>query len=194
MTLSSLFIDSDTYWKISSSLVMLMIATITWAFRAKSVLVRGIFTLITIVAGLFLIGIIYHVKTKMIVYDVQETIDIVREQPANINGAVLTERKKTGNISASSQWLNAVDEKLPELVGKLDNETEKRDLTFCVKQSKQDLSNVTSIVGAGAGADDDNRILLDNLLITCLKDKGYKFKSLPPSPKISDVARSLLPI
>ena len=109
----------------------------------------------------------------MIVYDVQETIDIVREQPANINGAVLTERKKTGNISASSQWLNAVDEKLPELVGKLDNETEKRDLTFCVKQSKQDLSNVTSIVGA----DDDKQILLDNPLITCLKDKGYEFKS-----------------
>ena len=190
MTLSSLFIDSDTYWKISSSLVMLMIATITWAFRAKSVLVRGIFTLITIVAGLFLIGIIYHVKTKMIVYDVQETIDIVREQPANINGAVLTERKKTGNISASSQWLNAVDEKLPELVGRLNNETEKRDLTFCVKKSKEDLSNVTSIVGA----EDDKQILLDNPLITCLKDKGYEFKSLPPSPKISDVARSLLPI
>ena len=191
MTLSSLFIDSDTYWKISSSLVMLMIATITWAFRAKSVLVRGIFTLITIVAGLFLIGIIYHVKTNMIVYDVQDTIDILKEeQPANINGAALTERKKTVNISASSQWLNTVDEKLPELVGRLDNEAEKRDLTFCVKKSKEDLSNVTSIVGA----EDDNRILLDNPLITCLKDKGYKFKSLPPSPKITDVARSLLPI
>ena len=173
MTLSSLFIDSDTYWQMLGSLGLLILVATLWSLTAESVLVRGISQLITIVSGLLLIGFIYYVEDKMIVYDVQETINIIKEeQPANINGTVLTTGEKSSNIRASSQWLNAVDEKLPELVGRLDNETEKRDLTFCVKKSKQDLSNVTSIVGA----EDDKQVLLDNPLITCLKDKGYKFK------------------
>lgn len=173
MTLTSLFINLDTYWQMLGSLGLLILVATLWSFTAESVLVRGISQLITIVSGLLLIGFIYYVEDKMIVYDVQETINIIKEeQPANINGTVLNERKKTDIIRASSSWLNAVDEKLPKFVGRLDNETEKRDLTFCVKKSKQDLSNVTSIVGT----DDDKQVLLDNPLITCLKDKGYKFK------------------
>lgn len=172
MTLSTLFIDSTTYWLMCGGLALILLTSTSWIPTVENIVVKGICALVTIVSGLLLIGFIYYAESKMIMYDDQVAIDI-REQPAKINGTVLTTGKKSSNISASSQWLNAVDEKLPELVGKLDNETEKRDLTFCVKQSKQDLSNVTSIVGA----EDDNRVLLDNPLITCLKDKGYKFKS-----------------
>ena len=172
MTLSTLFIYSTTYWVMCGGLALILLTSTSWILTVENIVVKGICALITIVSGVLLISFIYYAESKMIIYDDQVTIDIVREQSTKINGTVLTTGEKS-SISASSQWLNAVDEKLPELVGKLDNETEKRDLTFCVKQSKQDLSNVTSIVGA----EDDNRILLDNPLITCLKDKGYKFKS-----------------
>lgn len=171
MTLSTLFIDSTTYWLMCGGLALILLTSTSWIPTVENIVVKGICALITIVSGLLLIGFIYYAASKMIMYDDQVAIDI-REQPAKINGTVLTTGNNSSDISASSQWLNAVDEKLPELVGRLDNETEKRDLTFCVKQSKQDLSNVTSIVGA----EDDNRILLDNPLITCLKDKGYKLK------------------
>ena len=173
MTLSTLFIDSTTYWLMSGGLALILLTSTSWILTVENIVVKGICALITIVSGVLLIGFIYYVESKMIIYDDQVTIDIVREQSAKINGTVLTTGEKSSDISASSQWLNAVDEKLPELDGRLDNETEKRDLTFCVKKSKQNLSNVTSIVGA----EDDNRVLLDNPLITCLKDKGYKFKS-----------------
>lgn len=173
MTLSTLFIYSTTYWVMCGGLALILLTSTSWILTAENIVVKGICALITIVSGVLLIGFIHYAESKMIIYDDQVAIDIVREQSAKINGSVLTTGEKSSNISASSQWLNAVDEKLPELVGKLDNETEKRDLTFCVKQSKQDLSNVTSIVGA----DDDKQILLDNPLITCLKDKGYEFKS-----------------
>lgn len=171
MTLSTLFIDSTTYWLMFVGLGLISLTAASWIHTIENIVVEGICVLVTIVSGILLIGFIYYTESKMIIYDEQVAIDI-REQSAKIHGTVLTTGNNSSDISASSQWLNAVDEKLPELVGKLDNETEKRDLTFCVKQSKQDLSNVTSIVGA----DDDKQILLDNPLITCLKDKGYKFK------------------
>lgn len=179
MTLSSLFIDSTTYWLMFVGLGLISLTAASWIHTKENIVVEGICVLVTIVSGILLIGFIYYTESKMIIYDEQVTIDIIREQSAKINGTVLTTGKKSGDISASSRWLNAVDEKLPELVGRLNNETEKRDLTFCVKKSKEDLSNITSIVGA----EDDKQVLLDNPLITCLKDKGYEFKSLPPSPK-----------
>jgi hypothetical protein len=172
MTLSTLFIDSTTYWLMLVGLALISLSCASWIHTLENIVVEGICTLITIVSGVLLIGFIYYAESKMIIYDDQVTIDI-REQSAKINGTVLTTGKNSSDISASSQWLNAVDEKLPKLVGRLDNETEKRDLTFCVKKSKQDLFNVTSIVGT----EDDKQVLLDNPLITCLKDKGYKFKS-----------------
>lgn len=191
MTLSSLFIDSTTYWLMFVGLGLISLTAASWIHTKENIVVEGICVLVTIVSGILLIGFIYYTESKMIIYDEQVTIDIIREQSAKINGTVLTTGKKSGDISASSRWLNAVDEKLPELVGRLNNETEKRDLTFCVKKSKEDLSNVKSIVGA----EDDKQILLDNPLITCLKDKGYEFKSLPPLvQKINDAVRSLLPI
>lgn len=174
MTLSTLFIDSTTYWLMFGGLTLIILAAGSWIHTIENIVVKGICILVTIASGLLLIGFIYYAESKMIMYDDQVAIDIVdvREQSAKINGTVLTTGKKSGDISVASQWLNAVDEKLPELVGRLNNETEKRDLTFCVKKSKELLSNVTSIVGA----EDDNRVLLDNPLITCLKDKGYEFK------------------
>ena len=172
MTLSTLFIDSTTYWVMCGGLALILFTSTSWILTVENIVVKGICTLITIVSGLFLIGFIYYVESKMIIYDDQITIDIIREQSAKINGTVLTTGEKSSDISVSSQWLNAVDEKLPELVGRLDNETVRRDLTLCVKKSKEDLSNVTSIVGA----EDDKQVLLDNPLITCLKDKGYEFK------------------
>lgn len=171
MTLSTLFIDSTTYWLMFGGLALIILAAGSWIHTIENIVVKGICILVTIASGLLLIGFIYYAESKMIMYDDQVAIDI-REQSAKINGTVLTTGNNSSDISASSQWLNAVDEKLPKLVGRLDNETEKRDLTFCVKKSKQDLSNVTSIVGA----EDDKQILLDNPLITCLKDKGYEFK------------------
>lgn len=179
MNPSSLFIDSTTYWLMCGGLALISLTAASWIHTIENIVVKGICVLVTIVSGILLIGFIYYTESKMIIYDKQVTIDIIREQSAKINGTVLTTGKKSGDISASSRWLNAVDEKLPELVGRLNNETEKRDLTFCVKKSKEDLSNITSIVGA----EDDKQVLLDNPLITCLKDKGYEFKSLPPSPK-----------
>lgn len=179
MNLSTLFIDSTTYWLMCGGLALISLTAASWIHTIENIVVKGICVLVSIVSGILLIGFIYYTESKMIIYDEQVTIDIIREQSAKINGTVLTTGKKSGDISASSRWLNAVDEKLPELVGRLNNETEKRDLTFCVKKSKEDLSNVTSIVGA----EDDKQVLLDNPLITCLKDKGYEFKSLLPSPK-----------
>lgn len=173
MTLSLLFIDSSTYWQMIGSLALLALVTTSCSFSAESMLIRGLATLISLVSVLFLLGFIYYTEYNMILYESQDTIDIIRwEQPANINGAVLTARKKSDAISASSRWLEAVERQLPDLVANLKDESEKRDLKFCVEKSKQDLSNVTSIVGA----DGDKQIQLDNLLITCLRDKGYKLK------------------
>ena len=106
----------------------------------------------------------------MIVYDDPVTINIqMEDQPANINGAVLTARKMSRTISVSSNWLDTLESKLPKLVGKLNEEAEKRDLTFCVRSFKEDLSKVTSIVGA----DNEKEIQLDNKVISCLRKKGY---------------------
>lgn len=56
------------------------------------------------------------------------------------------------------------------MVKNLQDEGEKRDLKFCVDKAKRDLSNITSVVGA----DGDKQILLDNPVIACLKEKGYR--------------------
>ena len=68
-----------------------------------------------------------------------------------------------------TKWLDTLDSRLPKLVGKLNDEAEKRDLTFCVKSFKEDLSKVTSIVGA----DNEKEIQMDNKVISCLRQKGY---------------------
>lgn len=170
MTLSSLFIDSDTYWFMLAGLIVLSLGAIYSRFSAKDVVVEGFSTLISIVSGLALIGFILYVDNNMIIYNDPETINIqMEEQPANINGAVLTTKKKSKTISVSSNWLDTLDSRLPKLVGKLNDEAEKRDLTFCVKSFKEDLSKVTSIVGA----DNEKEIKLENKVISCLRKKGY---------------------
>lgn len=95
----------------------------------------------------------------------------MEEQPSNINGAVLTSQKKSKTIRVSSNWLwlDALDSRLPKLVGKLNDEAEKRDLTFCVKSFKENLSKVISTVGA----DNVKEIQMDNKVISCLRKKGY---------------------
>ena len=171
MTLSSLFIDSDTYWFMLASLTVLSLGAASWRFSAEDVVVEDFSTLILIVSGLSAAGFVYYVDHNMIVYDDPVTINIqMKEQLANINGAVLTARKKNRTISVSSHWLDTLDGKLPDLVGKLNDEAEKRDLTFCVKSFKEDLSKVTSIVGS---ADNEKEIQLDNKVISCLRKKGY---------------------
>lgn len=170
MTLSSLFIDSDTYWFMLASLTVLSLGAASWRFSAEDVIVEDFSTLILIVSGLALVGFVYYVDNNMIIYDNQVTINIQREeQPANINGTVLTGQKKSNTISVSSNWLDTLERELPDLVGKLNDETEKRDLTLCVKSFKEDLSKVTSITGA----DNEKKIQMDNKVISCLRQKGY---------------------
>lgn len=170
MTLSSLFIDSDTYWFMLAGLVVLSLGATYSRFSAKDVVVEGFSTLILIVSGLALIGFILYVDNNMIFYNNQVTINIQREeQPANINGTVLTGRKKSNTISVSSNWLDTLERELPDLVGKLNDEAEKRDLIFCVKSFKDDLSKVASVVGA----DNEKEIKLENKVISCLRKKGY---------------------
>lgn len=170
MTLSSLFIDSDTYWFMLVSLTVLSLGAASWRFSAEDVIVEDFSTLILIVSGLALVGFVYYVDNNMIIYDNQVTINIQREeQPANINGTVLTGQKKSNTISVSSNWLDTLERELPDLVGKLNDETEKRDLTLCVKSFKEDLSKVTSITGA----DNEKEIQMDNKVISCLRQKGY---------------------
>lgn len=170
MTLSSLFIDSDTYWFMLASLTVLSLGAASWRFSAEDVIVEDFSTLILIVSGLALVGFVYYVDNNMIIYDNQVTINIQREeQPANINGTVLTGQKKSNTISVSSNWLDTLERELPDLVGKLNDETEKRDLTLCVKSFKEDLSKVTSITGA----DNEKEIQMDNKVISCLRQKGY---------------------
>lgn len=170
MTLSSLFIDSDTYWFMLASLTVLSLGAASWRFSAEDVIVKDFSTLILIVSGLALVGFVYYVDNNMIIYDNQVTINIQREeQPANINGTVLTGQKKSNTISVSSNWLDTLERELPDLVGKLNDETEKRDLTLCVKSFKEDLSKVTSITGA----DNEKEIQMDNKVISCLRQKGY---------------------
>lgn len=170
MTLSSLFIDSGTYWFMLASLAVLSLGAASWRLGAENVLVQFISTIILIVSGLSAVGFVYYVDHNMIVYDDPVTINIqMEDQPANINGAVLTARKMSRTISVSSNWLDTLESKLPKLVGKLNEEAEKRDLTFCVRSFKEDLSKVTSLVGA----DNEKEIQLDNKVISCLRKKGY---------------------
>lgn len=170
MTLSSLFIDSDTYFHILVSMFLLILAAASLRFSAENVVVEEFSTLLLIVSGLSLVGFFYYVHNDMIIYNDPETINIqMEEQPANINGAVLTTKKKSKTISVSSNWLDTLDSRLPKLVEKLNDEAEKRDLTFCVKSFKEDLSKVTSIVGA----DNEKEIQLENKVISCLRKKGY---------------------
>ena len=170
MTLSSLFIDSGTYWFMLASLAVLSLGAASWRLGAENVLVQFISTIILIVSGLSAVGFVYYVDHNMIVYDDPVTINIqMEDQPGNINGAVLTARKMSRTISVSSNWLDTLESKLPKLVGKLNEEAEKRDLTFCVRSFKEDLSKVTSIVGA----DNEKEIQLDNKVISCLRKKGY---------------------
>lgn len=170
MTLSSLFIDSDTYWFMLAGLVVLSLGATYSRLSAKDVVTQDFSTLISIVSGLALVGFIYFFNNNIIIYDDQVTINIqMEEQPANINGAVLTGQKKSNTISVSSNWLDTLDSRLPKLVEKLNDEAEKRDLTFCVKSFKEDLSKVTSIVGA----DNEKEIQLENKVISCLRKKGY---------------------
>ncbi len=165
MTLSSLFIDSGTYCFMLASLAVLSLGAASWRLDAENVLVQVISTLILIVSGLSAAVFVYYVDHNMIVYDDQVTINFqMEEQPDNLNGAVLTMQKKI-----KSKWLDTLDSRLPKLVGKLNDEAEKRDLTFCVKSFKEDLSKVTSIVGA----DNEKEIQLDNKVISCLRKKGY---------------------
>lgn len=170
MTLSSLFIDSGTYWFMLASLAVLSLGAASWRLGAENVLVQFISTIILIVSGLSAVGFVYYVDHNMIVYDDPVTINIqMEDQPGNINGAVLTARKMSRTISVSSNWLDTLESKLPKLVEKLNEEAEKRDLTFCVRSFKEDLSKVTSIVGA----DNEKEIQLDNKVISCLRKKGY---------------------
>ena len=172
MTLSSLFIDSDTYWFMLASLTVLSLGAASWRFSAEDVIVEDFSTLILIVSGLALVGFVYYVDNNMIIYDNQVTINIQREeQPANINGTVLTGQKKSNTISVSSNWLDTLERELHDLVGKLNDETEKRDLTLCVKSFKVDLSKVTSITGA----DNEKEIQMDNKVISCLRQMVYYF-------------------
>ena len=170
MTISSLFIDSNTYWFMLASLAVLSLGAASWRLSAENVFVQVISTLILIVSGLSAAVFVYYVDHNMIVYDDQVTINFqMEEQPDNLNGAVLTMQKKIKTKSLSSNWLDTLDSRLPKLVGKLNDEAEKRDLTFCVKSFKEDLSKVTSIVGA----DNEKEIQLDNKVISCLRKKGY---------------------
>lgn len=170
MTLSSLFIDSDTYFHILVIMFLLVLAAASLRFSAENVVVEEFSTLLLIVSGLSSVGFVYYVHNDMIIYNDPETINIqMEEQPANINGAVLTMKEKSKTISVSSNWLDTLDSRLPKLVGKLNDEAEKRDLTFCIKSFKEDLSKVTSIVGA----DNEKEIQLDNKVISCLRKKGY---------------------
>jgi hypothetical protein len=153
-----------------ASLAVLSLGAASWRLGAENVFVQVISTLILIVSGLSSAVFVYYVDHNMIVYNDPETINIqMEEQPANINGAVLTTKKKSKTISVSSNWLYTLDSRLPKLVGKLNDEAEKRDLIFCVKSFKEDLSKVTSLVGA----DNEKEIKLENKVISCLRKKGY---------------------
>lgn len=107
MTLSTLFIDSTTYWLMFGGLTLIILAAGSWIHTIENIVVKGICILVTIASGLLLIGFIYYAESKMIMYDDQVAIDI-REQSAKINGTVLTTGNNSSDISASSQWLNAV--------------------------------------------------------------------------------------
>lgn len=170
MTLSFLFIYSDTYLKVLVLLSLIVLCSALWIINVKNILIQSVFALTLIASGVLLLRFIYIFEYTGIIYDSQDTIDI--EQSAYINGEVLVVQKKGDAIRASSPWLKTVEKKLPDLVSRLNDETERRDLTFCVKKYKEDLSNVSNIVGEDYG----NQVRIDNLLITCLKNKGYKLK------------------
>ena len=61
MTLSSLFIDSDTYWFMLASLAVLSLGAASWRLGAENVLVQFISTIILIVSGLSAVGFVYYV-------------------------------------------------------------------------------------------------------------------------------------
>lgn len=170
MALSSLFIYSDTYWKVLGFLSMIALCSTLWISSVKNMLIKSFFFLTLIASSVLLLRFIYNFEYTGIIYDSQDTIDI--EQSAYINSEVLVVQKKGDAIRASSPWLKTVEKKLPDLVSRLNEETERRDLTFCVKKYKEDLSNVSNIVGEDYG----NQVHIDNLLITCLKNKGYNLK------------------
>ena len=84
MTLSSLFIDSDTYCFMLASLAVLSLGAASWRLDAENVLVQVISTLILIVSGLSSAVFVYYVDHNMIVYDDQVTINFQMEaQPDN---------------------------------------------------------------------------------------------------------------
>lgn len=170
MTLSFLFIYSDTYWKTLVFLSLIVLGSALWIINVKNILIQSFFALTLIASGVLLLRFIYIFEYTGIIYDSQDTLDI--EPSAYINGEVLVVQKKGDAIRASSPWLETVEKKLPDLVSRLNDETERRDLTFCVKKYKEDLANVSNIMGA----DNDNQVRMDNLLISCLKNKGYKLK------------------
>lgn len=133
MTLSSLFIYSDTYWEILDLLSLIVLGSSLWISNVKNILIQS---LTSIASGVLLLSFIYNFGYAGIIYDSQDTLDI--EQSAYINGEVLVVQKKGDAIRASSPW----------------------------------LKNVSNIMGAN----NDNQVHMDNLLISCLKNKGYKLK------------------
>lgn len=133
MTLSSLFIYSDTYWEILGLLSLIVLGSSLWISNVKNILIQS---LTSIASGVLLLSFIYNFGYAGIIYDSQDTLDI--EQSAYINGEVLVVQKKGDAIRASSPW----------------------------------LKNVSNIMGAN----NDNQVHMDNLLISCLKNKGYKLK------------------
>ena len=132
MTLSSLFIYSDTYWEILDLLSLIVLGSSLWISNVKNILIQS---LTSIASGVLLLSFIYNFGYAGIIYDFQDTLDI--EQSAYINGEVLVVQKKGDAVRASSPWLKTVEKKLPDLVSRLNDETERRDLTFCVKNIKK---------------------------------------------------------
>jgi hypothetical protein len=102
MTLSSLFIYSDTYWEILGLLSLIVLGSSLWISNVKNILIQS---LTSIASGVLLLSFIYNFGYAGIIYDSQDTLDI--EQSAYINGEVLVVQKKGDAIRASSPWLKA---------------------------------------------------------------------------------------